>query len=191
MTATIEDTEVSVEDTATPEGTDAEGTSEAPKKRKRRAHDFTKFRDFHQEVADYVNARSGLDPMTPNQIKAVLLLRTDFANTPEQISAREANKAALEAEKKRYEGMSDDQIKKVKAAQKAAEQAERFQKRAQEQVELARKLAGEVEGSGTDLAAVVEAQQNGETTAGTVEPEPEAEPKSEPQKRRGLGQRNR
>jgi hypothetical protein len=155
MTATIEDTEVSVEDTSTPEGTDTEGTSEAPKKRKRRAHDFTKFRDFHQEVADYVNARSGLDPVSPNQVKAVLLLRTDFANTPEQIAAREASKAALEAEKKRYAGLTEDQA----------------------------------EGSGTDLAAAVEAQQNGEITAGTVEPE--GEPKSEPQKRRGLGQRNR
>jgi hypothetical protein len=189
MTATIEDTEVSVEDTSTPEGTDTEGTSEAPKKRKRRAHDFTKFRDFHQEVADYVNARSGLDPVSPNQVKAVLLLRTDFANTPEQIAAREASKAALEAEKKRYAGLTEDQVKKVKAAQKAAEQAERFQKRAQEQIDLAKKLAEEAEGSGTDLAAAVEAQQNGEITAGTVEPE--GEPKSEPQKRRGLGQRNR
>ena len=43
--------------------------------------DFTKFNKMHQEIADYVNANSGLDALTPNQVKAVLLLRADFANS--------------------------------------------------------------------------------------------------------------
>ena len=175
MTITDAPTETTGDDT----GTESTETTENPTGRKRE-HDFSKFRDFHQEVADYVNAHSGLDPVTPNQVKAVLLLRTDFANTPEQVEARKRRQAEVEAEKQKYAGMTDEQIKAHKASKKAQEQAARFEAKAKEAMERAQKLAQESEGSGADLAAAVEAQQNGAET-----------PEAEPEKRRGLGRRNR
>ena len=188
MTVTDEQTGIEVDDTSSETPTDETPTEGKKRGRKKRPHDFTKFRDFHQEVADYVNAHSGLDPVTPNQIKAVLLLRTDFANTPEQVAIREENKKALEDQKKKYEGLNEEQIKRVKAAEKATEQAARFAAKAAEAEKRAKELSTAAEGSGADLAAQVEAQQNGaavETTAGTAEPE------AEPEKRRSLGRRNR
>lgn len=179
MTITDETTTVGTTDD-TGDGTDettTETTDESGKRK--REHDFSKFRDFHQEVADYVNAHSGLDPLTPNQIKAVLLLRTDFANTPEQVAAREERKAQVAKEKAEFEGLTEDQKKAKKAVKKAQEQADRFAKKAQEAMERANKLRTESEGSGADLAAAVEAQQNG------------TDPEAEPEKRRGLGRRNR
>lgn len=124
--------------------------------------DFTKFRDYHVELATFINEHSGIDPVTPNQVKAVLTLRTDWSNRPETIAAREARKAEREAEKQKYAGMSDEQIKALKASKRAQDQAERLTAKAQEAMEKARALANAASGSGEDLAAMVEAQQGEE-----------------------------
>src|SRR6516164_412350 len=83
--------------------------------------DFTKFNKMHQEIADYVNANSGLDALTPNQVKAVLLLRADFANSDDQKQIRETRKQEREAEAKQYEGLDPEDVKVLKAAKRAKE----------------------------------------------------------------------
>lgn len=147
-------------------------TAEKVDGRKHRTRDFTKYRQVHADIAEYVNERSGLDPVTPNQIKAILAFRTEFGNTPEATAAREQRKAELAAEKAKYEGMSDEQIKASKAVKRAETAAEKLLAKANAAMEKAKQLADAASGSGEDLAAVVAAQQ------------------SEAPKRRGLG-RNR
>ena len=125
----------------------------------KRERDFTKFRPAHQELADYVNANSGLDPITPNQVKALLSLRIDFNNLPEQKQAREARKSEREAAKTKYSGMNAEQIKAAKAAERAERQAVKLEARVAEAKAKAEALRSSVSASGEDLAAAVEAAQ--------------------------------
>lgn len=132
-----------------------EGTDEA----KKRERDFTKFRPSHQELADYVNQHSGLDPVTPNQVKAILSLRIDFNNMPEQIEKRNERKTAREAEKAKYAGMSAEQIKAQRAADRAEKQAAKLEARVAEAKAKAEALRSSANASGEDLIAAVEAAQ--------------------------------
>lgn len=145
------------------EATEAPETNEAPAKGKpgrKQDRDFTKYREIHEELANYVNANSGIDPVTPNQVKALLILRSEFNQLPEQVAKRAARKEEIAAEKAKYEGMDPEQIKAEKAAIRAEKQAERLQQR----VEEARARAAAIRESGTatgaDLAAAVEAEQS-------------------------------
>jgi hypothetical protein len=144
----------------------------------KRGRDFTKVREYHEQLANFINERSGLDAVSPNQVKATLALRTDYGNTDEAKAARAERKAAAEAEKQKYAGMTDDQKKAAKAATRADVQAEKLQKKAQEAIEKAQRLRLEATGSGEDLQTVVESNQ--------AESEPESTGK-----RRGLGGRFR
>lgn len=126
---------------------------------KKRERDFTKFRPNHQELADFVNMHSGLDPVTPNQVKAILALRIDFNNLPEQVEKREARKIEREAEKRKFEGMNSEQIKAAKAADRAERQAAKLEARVLEAKAKAEALRSSVTASGEDLAAAVEAAQ--------------------------------
>jgi hypothetical protein len=153
MTITDEQTVV-LEDEA-PAGETAE-------QKHKRERDFTKFTPKHQELADYINAHSGLNPVSPNQIKAVLVLRSDFTNTPEQIAKREQRKVELAAEKAKFAGMTDAQIKAEKAARRAEAQAQKFEARVAEARAKAEQLRSATAASGEDLAAAVESAQNGE-----------------------------
>ena len=153
MTATLED-----EQTSAVEAEENEDSDESTK----RDRDFTKFRDLHKELADYVNANSGLDAVTPNQVKAILLLRTDFNNSPEQAEKKAERKAKREAEKQKYAGLTPDQIKQEKAAARADKQAATLQKRVEEAMAKAQRIREGKEASGEDLAATVNAEQ-GET----------------------------
>src|SRR4051812_24625421 len=101
MTTLEDDVAVEVE-------ADDEPTSESGEKRKGRKRDldFTKVRENHQELADYVNAHSGLDPISANQVKALLTLRSDFTDTPEQKAKREAAAQARKEAAKKYEGLT-------------------------------------------------------------------------------------
>ena len=154
-----------------PSQIEGESTEESKKKNR----DFTKVSKLHEELAAFVNANSGLDPLTPNQVKAVLYLRADYNDSPEKVAAREARKVAQEAEKKKYEGMTEDQIKAHKAAEKAEQHAKNLEKRAKEAQEAAEKAKAAINASGEDLASVVASAQNA-----TEEPQ-----------RRGIGNRRR
>lgn len=128
----------------------------------KRERDFTKFRPAHQELADFVNARSGLDPISPNQVKALLALRTDFNNTPKVKAQREARRIELAATKVQFDGMTDAQIKAEKAARRAEAQAAKLQARVAEAQAKADALRNAQAASGEDLASAVESAQNGE-----------------------------
>lgn len=175
---------MTVTDEQTTEAPAEETTETASEGSRKREHDFTKVRPFHEEIASFINAHpkyleAELGNITPNQVKAVLLLRTDFANTPEQVAEREAKKAAAEAEKKLYEGLTDDQIKAAKAVKKAEEAEARLLKRAAEARANAERLRTEASASGSDLAAAVAAQQGESADEGD----------EDTSRRRGLGRK--
>lgn len=132
----------------------------------KRERDFTKFRPMHQELADYVNANSGLDPISPNQVKALLALRIDFAKLPDQVSKRQERKTKREAAKSRYEGLNAEQIKAAKAAERAERQAARLEARVAEAKAKAEALRTSATASGEDVAAAVEAAQTDEAEGG-------------------------
>jgi hypothetical protein len=140
-------------------GTEATVPSEQTTEGKKRERDFTKFRPSHQELAEFVNANSGLDPITPNQVKALLALRIDFNNLPEQVAKRDERKTDREAAKTKYAGMNADQIKAAKAAERAERQATKLEARVVEAKAKAEALRSSVTASGEDLAAAVEAAQ--------------------------------
>lgn len=145
-------------DVDTPEEETVEVTAQATEGKKRE-RDFTKFRPAHKELADYVNAHSGLAPISPNQVKALLALRVDFNNLPEQKQAREERKAEREAARTKYVGMNAEQIKAAKAAERAERQAAKLEARVAEAKAKAEALRSSVTASGEDLAAAVEAVQ--------------------------------
>jgi hypothetical protein len=157
MTITDESVDMAVEDD---EFSAVEQEDQTPT-RKKRDRDFSKFRPQHAELAEYVNLHSGLSPVTPQQVKAVLALRTDFNNTADQIAKREARKAALAADRTKYNGMTDEQIKAAKAADRVERQAAKLRKRLEEAVAKADAIRHGSEAGGTDLAAAVEAEQGG------------------------------
>lgn len=153
MTITFDAPDVELTEEATAEATETTTTG------KKRERDFTKFRPAHLELANYVNAHSGLDPITPNQVKALLALRIDFNNLPSQVSERAVRKAEREAAKTKYDGMNADQIKAAKAAERAERQAAKLESRVAEAKAKAEALRSSVTASGEDLAAAVEAAQ--------------------------------
>lgn len=147
-------------DVETPEEEDAIVEATQATKGKKRERDFSKFRPSHQELADYVNEHSGLDPISPNQVKALLALRIDFNNLPEQIQKREERKSEREAAKTRYAGMNVEQVKAAKAAERAERQAAKLEARVAEARAKAEALRSSATGTGEDLAAMVETAQS-------------------------------
>lgn len=100
--------------------------------------DFTTVNELHVEIANYVNARSNLPPVTPHQVKAVLALRTDHMRSPERVAARQAAQAARDqaqqeraAQEAKYAGLTDEQKAAVKKAERAAAAAEKARAAAQ------------------------------------------------------------
>jgi uncharacterized phage infection (PIP) family protein YhgE len=158
------------------------GETEAGKPRDR---DFSKVRELHKELAEYVNTHSGLDPITPNQVKALLYLRPDFNNTPEQAQKRAERKARKEAEDARYKGLTDEQKKARKAAERATEQANKMAERARQAQADADRLLAQAN-SGEDIAAKVESVQAA-SSVGTAEGSDDTPDKP----KRGIGRRNR
>ena len=136
-----------------------EATTEVAREAAKRGRDFTKFRPSHQALADYVNAHSGLDPISPNQVKALLALRVDFNKLPEQVQERADRKAEREAARTKYAGMNAEQVKAAKAAERAERQAAKLEARVAEAKAKAEALRSSVTASGEDLAAAVEAAQ--------------------------------
>lgn len=141
-----------------------------------RKRDFTKSSEHYDNLTEFVNGHedwtsAGLGTVTPLQVKAILALRTDFNNTPEQVALREQRKAEKQAEEAKYDGLSKEQIKAQKLADRAEKQAEKLQEKAREALEKAQALKAQATGSAEDLQAVVESEQD------------EAD---EPKKRRGL-----
>lgn len=151
---------VAVENAPTP-AVESEGDDEKGRKR-----DFTKFRPSHKELADFIAEHpefkeSGVTPPSPEQVKAVLALRSDFNDTPEQKAAREKRKAELAEEKKQFEGMTPEQVKAEKAARRAEKQAASLEAKIAEARQKAADLRSGKTATGADLAAAVESAQNG------------------------------
>ena len=174
MTDTIEATEV------TEETTEDQSTESGTESGEGAARDFSKFRENHKELADFINSHpefvaSELAALEPGQVKAVLALRADFNKLPEQVAKRAERKKELEAEKAKFAGLSPEQIKATKAADRAAKQAEKMREKAEEAMRRAEELKAAASGSAADLAAAVEAQ-----TAETAEPVAEVETPAEP-----------
>jgi hypothetical protein len=144
--------------------------TEAPKKRGRPKgqpveRDFTKHTEDNASLAEFINAdekvkEAGIT-VTPFQVKAILALRSDWADTPERKAEREKRKAEREAEKKQFAGMTDEEIKAEKAARRAEKSAEKMQAKVQEALDRAKAIREGKDLSGADLAAAVESQQNG------------------------------
>lgn len=150
------------------DGLETENVSgESSEEKRKRERDFSKVRKLHEDLSNFINANSGLEPVTPNQVKAVLYLRADFNQSPEQEAKRTQRKAAREAQNAKYEGMSEDQKKAHKAAERKREQAERLNRRAEEAKAEAEKLLDSANASGEDLAAVVNAAQGSVPEAST------------------------
>lgn len=156
--------------------------------KKKRERDFSKFRPAHQQLADFVNAHSGLDPITPNQVKALLALRIDFNNLPEQVAARNNRKIEREAIKAKFAGMSPEQVKAQRAADRAEKQAAKLEARVEEARRKADELRAATTASGEDLAAAVEAAQAESMTEPELMPETNGTNASS---RRRLGNRRR
>lgn len=161
MTVTAEAVETETEENGADEVEQAEGGKRGRKR------DFSKSNEHYDSLAGFINThedfvKAGLDAVNPLQVKAVLALKTEFSNTPEVIEARKQRKAELEAENARYAGMTQDQIKAAKAADRAQKQYDKLQKKAQEALEKAESLKAAASGSAEDLQAVVEGESEDE-----------------------------
>ena len=179
MTDTLDTTEVT-EDTKAAQTDESGEETDENGETKAQSRDFSKFRENHKELADFINSHpefvaSELAALEPGQVKAVLALRADFNKLPEQVAKRAERKKELEAEKAKFAGLSPEQIKATKAADRAAKQAEKMAEKAAEAMRRAEELKAAASGSAADLAAAVEAQ-----TAETAEPVAEVETPAEP-----------
>lgn len=161
MTAVIDDEVTEATDETT------EGESSEPKKRGRKPgeRNLAKPSKLHQELAEFINGNAEAQKagvtVTAEQVGAVLLLRTDFSDTPERKAAREAAKAEREAEKEKYAGLTQEEIKAEKAAVRAEKQALKLQERVQAALDKAKAIREGKDASGEDVAAAVEAAQGG------------------------------
>jgi hypothetical protein len=149
--------------TAEPQADEVETEEKGKRGRKR---DFSKSSEHYDQLAEFINTNpdyiaAGLTAIKPLQVKAILALKTDFANQPELKAARDAAKAKRDEEAKKYEGMSEEQIKAHKAAARAEAQVNKHLAKADEARKKAEELKAAASGSGEDLAAVVGAAQNG------------------------------
>ena len=179
MTDTLDTTEVT-EDTKAAQTDESGEETDENGETKAQSRDFSKFRENHKELADFINSHpefvaSELAALEPGQVKAVLALRADFNKLPEQVAKRAERKKELEAEKAKFAGLSPEQIKATKAADRAAKQAEKMAEKAAEAMRRAEELKAAASGSAANLAAAVEAQ-----TAETAEPVAEVETPAEP-----------
>lgn len=168
----------------------ADSGEETVTEKKKRDRDFSKVRKLHTDLAAYVNEHSGLDPVSANQVKAILYLRPDFNNTPEQESERAVRAQKKAAEDARYAGLTDEQKKARKAADRATATAEKMAARAKQAQDDADRLLAQAN-SGEDIAGQVEAQQES-----VPDPNPDPltatpEETSHSGGRRGIGRRNR
>jgi len=184
MTVVDEDTKATEIDNDDDDNDDED--SEGRGRGRTKDRDFTKFNKSHEELAAFVNEHSGLEAITPNQVKAVLLLRTDFNDTPEQQAKREEAKKRREAEAEKYKGMTKEEIAAEKAAARAEKQAAALQKRVQEALAKAQRIREGKDATGADLAAEVEAQQNGSAPA-----EAPSDENSDDKPKRTIGRRNK
>lgn len=87
--------------------------------------DFAKVNEQHVRLAEFVNKNSGLAQIKPNHVKAVLALHKDFAGSPEEVTrraevkaSREQAKAEREKKAQRYSGLSPEQTKALKKAER-------------------------------------------------------------------------
>ena len=168
MTVVADETTVVVEDENTAGAVEpSEGDEDEDDSKSR---DFTKFTPKHEQIAAFINAnadfqKAGLPSVSAGLVKAVFALRTDFNKTPEAVAAAAARKAVREAQKEKYAGLTPEQIKVQKAADRADAQAAKLQARLDAALAKAQALRDGTDASGEDIAAAVEAEQESQEPA--------------------------
>ena len=146
------------------ESTNEEATvTDSAKRGRERDRDFTKVSQRHEELAAFINAHSGLDPISANVVKAVQLLSVDYTNTDEAKASREAAKAARKEAEKQYAGLSDDEKKEIRAAERKMARLSELEARRQELLDKAK--AAQESGEVPD-----ESDSEAESVSGEVEP---------------------
>lgn len=171
------------EATESPNAESTDAATSAAEAKAAKDRDFTKVAQLHIELATYVNAHSGLDPISPNQVKALLYLRPEFNASPERAAER-AERARRKAENDaKYAGLTAEQKKKVQAAERVKAQADRMAAKYAEAQAEADALMAAAKNSG--VAAEVQAAQ-----AAVAEPEPtppaEVAPPADEPRRSGI-----
>jgi hypothetical protein len=152
MTSTIE---------APPEATTT--VDESKKRGRNPDRDFTKTAQRHQDLADFINASdayaaSGLPPITANVIKAVQLLTEDFRNQPEQVEARKTREAERKAEEAQYAGLSAEEKKELRAADRRAKNLQDAVAKRDALLAKAKEIREAASASGADIASAVESE---------------------------------
>jgi hypothetical protein len=112
-------------------------TTATPTRERAKDRDFSTSTQEQIDIANYINAHSGLDPISSFQLKAILKLRTDWLKSPERQAAKQkvlaernaakVKKAEAEA---RYASLTPEQRTAVKKAEKAAARAAKLKEEA-------------------------------------------------------------
>ncbi len=112
-------------------------TTAAPTRGRVKDRDFSTASQDLIDLANYVNAHSGLDPISSLQLKAILALRTDYLKSPERQAAKDKARKEREAAKvkkaeaeARYASLTPEQRTAVKKAEKAALRAQKLKEEA-------------------------------------------------------------
>ena len=148
---TVIDTEAPVVEVENEE----ESTVTESKRGRNPDRDFSKFAQRHQDLADFINARSGLAPISPNIVKAVQLLSDDFRNTPEQVAARKDREEKRKAEDAEFAGLSPEEKKELRAANRRKKALEEVEERRKELLEKAKRIRESSDANGADVADAV------------------------------------
>lgn len=164
MTATIEDDKVAAVEAEDTKGKAQSDSDDDDDDEDSKSRDFTKFTKTHEELAAYINGnedflKAELGEVSPGLVKAVFALRTDFNNTPERKAAAAERKRKREEEKQKYAGLTAEEIKAIKAYDKAQEQQAKLKARVDEALAKAAALRESKDASGADVAAAVNADQ--------------------------------
>lgn len=165
MTTTV-NAEAPAEVEAETDTQNEETVTDSAKRGRERDRDFSTVVERHKILAAFINEHSKLDPITPNQLKAVQLLSEDYRNSPEQVEARKKREAERQAEEAEFAGLDEDEKKELKAANRKAKQLAEVEARREELLAKARAIRESAEASGEDLASTVES----ETASGEQEP---------------------
>ena len=139
--------------------------TESAKRGRERDRDFTKYNSRHEALAKFINENSGLDPITPNVVKAVQLLADDFRNTDEAKAEREAVKAARAEAEKQYAGLSDEEKKELRSADRKLKSLAEIAARRDEILAKAAEATAESDGQVSS-----DAEAEAEAASGEQEP---------------------
>lgn len=172
-----------VEAEATEAAAPTEAKEPAKRGRKPESRDWNEVREDHISLAKYIQEKTGLST-TPNDVKAVFLLRGEWTNTPERVAEREAAQKLTEQEKaEKAEAKRIREAEKAKYANETPEEkAKRLEReKAIKAADRAAKRAAELQAKAEELRAAAESDSDGESEdpeadfAGVTDETPEVE----------------